>query len=355
MPRVGQAVSRGTRILVRKWKQACCARSADVRAHGWIAFAGLAAGVAGCLDQTPCPSPVTEKFAEVRAPADPPCRGSGSPYERGAFSTRLVALARCDHAAPMPARIFVPDHAGTFAVVVLIHGFNLPNICYGEIADHLASHGFVVVLPQIYEPGLVPLTGNPTAIEEARRVARLLAWLRAHLGEAAGVKARTDLLGLSGHSRGGKVAWMVLLEDPAAAAAIAGIDPVDGTGGPLGEQPRVIQGSFGLQIPSLVIGTGLAGSCAPAGDNHVQFYAASAPPAWHIVALDQGHDDMMDEGCAILGSLVCATGPDRPGMRRLTAGLLVAFFRATLQGDADALAWLTDVAAAPVAVSVEAR
>jgi len=131
------------------------------------------------------------------------------------------------------------------------------------------------------------------------------------------------------------------------------VDPVDGTGGPLGRQPRVIQGPFGFTVPALVIGTGLGGDCAPEGDNHVQFYEACNSPAWHVVAVDQGHADMLDEGSP--GAWLCPGGPDRAGTRRLTAGLLVAFFRAGLQGDAAAYAVLTDPVAAPITITAEAR
>jgi chlorophyllase len=130
---------------------------------------------------------------------------------------------------------------------------------------------------------------------------------------------------------------------------------VDGTGGPLGHQARVVQGSFAFSLPTLVIGTGLGGNCAPAGDNHEQFYAASAPPAWHIVVPNAGHADMLDEATALAASSLCPGGPDRAGMRRLTAGLLVAFFRGSLQGDAAAFAYLTDRAGAPLPIESEVK
>lgn len=321
----------------------------------WLLFAVVGMACAGCGHADYCPAPAASSASTGSTSNEPPYRSEGNPYDAGTLGVRQVELCGSSGGPPVPLRIHTPDSAGVYAVVVLQHGFMARNICYGGIADHLASHGFVVVLPQMYEPGLGPLTGNPTAAEEARCVAHLLTWLGGNLSNAVGVTARTDLLGLSGHSRGGKVAWTVMAEDPSRAKAIAGIDPVDGTGGPGGDQPRVVQGPFGFPVPSLVIGTGLGGACAPAGDNHEQFYAASASPAWHIIATNQGHGDMLDEGCANLAGLICESGPDRSGMRRLTAGLLTAFFRAHLQDDADALVWLYDAAAAPVPVTIDSK
>jgi chlorophyllase len=116
-----------------------------------------------------------------------------------------------------------------------------------------------------------------------------------------------------------------------------------------------VQGPFSFSLPTLVIGTGLGGNCAPAGDNHGQFYAASRSPAWHVVVPDAGHADMLDETTAITASSVCPGGSDRAAVRRLTAGLLVALFRGSLQGDASAYTYLTDTAAAPLKIEVETK
>ncbi|MBN1345871.1 MAG: dienelactone hydrolase family protein [Phycisphaerae bacterium] len=283
--------------------------------------------------------------------------GHGDPYELGPLAVRRIEVARCEQAAPLPLLIHTPEQAGSYAVVVFQHGFLARNYAYSGILRHVASHGFVVVAPQMYDPGLVALFGNPSADEEAAWAADVLDWLPGHLDVVAGVTTRVDVLGLAGHSRGGKVAWLVLSNDPSRARAVAGVDPVDGTGGPLGGQARVVQGPFGFDFPSLVIGTGLGGACAPEGDNHVQFYEASASPAWHVVAVDAGHGDMLDENSVdsrLLGA-VCQVGPDRPGMLELTAGLLVAFFRGALLGDEASFGYLTDTEAAPIAVDVESK
>jgi chlorophyllase len=310
----------------------------------------------GCGNNTPC----VEQEAVIQGgalPATPetPYRQGGNPYEPGPLTVRTVTLDRCQNGAPVPLLIHIPEQSGTYAVVVFQHGFMSRNAMYGEILRHIAGHGFVVVAPQMYEPGLGPLFGNPTAAEEADRAAQVLDWVSVHLAENAGVGVRPDLLGLAGHSRGGKVAWLVLSVDPTRAKAVAGVDPVDGTGGPVGNQARVVQGTFPFSIPALVIGTGLGGACAPEGDNHVQFYGACRSPAWHVVAFDYGHGDVLDDEWAAASAMVCASGSDLANMRRLTAGLLVAFFRGSLQGDEQAYHFLTDTGAAPSRIGVEAK
>jgi chlorophyllase len=280
---------------------------------------------------------------------------AGDPFDSGVLAVRLLDVAACTLGVPTAIRIHVPEEPGEFPVVMFQHGFMTRNSAYDEILQHLASHGFVVVAPQMYEPGLGPLLGDPTAAAEAELAEKVLSWIPQRLHEVIGFDARADRIGIAGHSRGGKVAWLLAAADPGRFQAIAGVDPVDGAGGPLGNESRVVQGPFSLSIATLVIGTELGGGCAPAGDNHVQFYAASQSPAWHVVALNQGHADMLDETEANAAATFCASGPDRAGMRRLTGGLLTAYFRATLQNDASSYRYLSDQAATPIPVLAERK
>jgi chlorophyllase len=290
-----------------------------------------------------------------------PYRSGSGPYSTGPLQVRSVSLAAGEDGAPVPLLIFAPQDppAGScFAVVQFQHGFLLANSYFSEILTRLAADGFVVVAPQMYEPGGLPI-GKPKVPEEAALAVQVLAWVRANLAAHAGVSVATERVGLAGHSRGGKVVWWMLKGDPTLAQAVAGIDPVDGTGGPLGGEERVISGPFNFPFPSLVLGTGLGPQgtqpCAPAGDNHVQFYEASAAPATQVVATLQGHLDMLDDqtaGCG-LACLACQSGPDKAGMRTLTAGLLAAFFREHLAGDTGAASALTDPQAAPITVTLE--
>lgn len=140
---------------------------------------------------------------------------------------------------------------------------------------------------------------------------------------------------------------------------------VDGNGGPLGTEEGIVDEALHLPVPTLVVGTGLGPvpsgpflpSCAPEGENHEQFYDASGPPAWHVVAVEYGHQDMLDDetpDCGLVCSL-CPAGPDRIGMRTLSAGLLTAFFRASLQGVDSAYEDLSSTRQAPVQITVESR
>ena len=286
----------------------------------------------------------------------------GMPYVPGGLNVETIPLAQNEQGAPVDMLIFAPKEDGEYAVVVFQHGFLMANHYYTSVLTHLASHGFIVVVPQMYTPGGLPI-GKPNAYEEALTALAVYDWLPTALSAVTGLTARHDRTGLAGHSRGGKVIWIVLKGDPSYAQAVAGVDPVDGTGGPLGGEVRVVDGDFGFGFPSFVLGTGkgselyLGQACAPIGDNHERFYDASASPAFHVVATYYGHNDMLEDqpsGCG-LECTSCPGGDSRAPMRNLTAGMLVAFFRGALQGVPSSFDTLTDIDAAPVVITAEQK
>jgi chlorophyllase len=286
---------------------------------------------------------------------------TGNGYEPGplAVSSFIVQLDGVDE------DIFVaaPTTAGLYAYVQFQHGFVLTAADYAGALEQLASHGFVVVAPQMY--GLLNI---PRSDAEAERATELLAELPGRLvGELeAGVSIDNNAVGLAGHSRGSKVIWTMLSNDNTLARGVFGLDPVDGATG-FGDR-RVIDGDFNFPIPTLVVGSGLGGSCtgffcqpcAPLEDNHDAFYAASASPAYHVVATDLGHNDFIDDSCGAAcrvcdsseGLMPPVSNDDAP---EFAGGLMAAFFRETLQGDVGALSLVLDPNNSPFAMTVEQR
>lgn len=289
---------------------------------------------------------------------------SGNPYERGALTINTIEISEGEYGAPVDMLIHHPVEQGQYAVIQWQHGFLAANKWYTETLTHVSSHGFVVVAPQMYPANGIPL-GKPTSYEEAAEAAELINWLSANLSTITGVTARTDVFGLAGHSRGGKVCWIILKELGYQADAVCGIDPVDAAPF-VSNDPPVVDGPFNFDFPSYVLGTGLGPipklpifpACAPEGNNHEQFYEASAAPVWHVVATQQGHMDMMDaeflDECGMICD-VCTEGPDLDGMRKLTGGQMSAFFRYSLQGDSTMFDYLTNPALASIPVEMECK
>jgi len=278
----------------------------------------------------------------------------GNFYEPGELSVQVINIP--DTTAPVELDVYTPVTSDEYPLIIFQHGFTGSIKGYETISSHLASHGFVVVLPQMYPPG----GGGdiPTPEEEAELGVQIISWLEVNINTIlTPVTADTSLLGLSGHSRGGQIAYRMTLTPQVTekVKALAGVDPVDGL--EMFGQTLVITGPLTFDIPTYILGTGLGPivvggflACAPKEIGPFHFYCANPNPTWLAVATTHGHVDMIDEADY---TEFCPGGPNRDGMRAFTAGTLAAFFSGTLQGNEDALSVLSDPNSSPVPTEME--
>lgn len=279
----------------------------------------------------------------------------GEFYQPGGLAVEVINVPNTT--APVSLDIYTPTEPARYPVIILHHGFGGSIKAYETIAEHLSSHGFVVILPQMYGPGF---QNAPTAEEEAASAIPVIDWVERYIHDFVSVNADTRRLGLAGHSRGGQVAYRIALLIEKRVKALAGIDPVDAT--EMSNDDPIITAPLTFDIPTYILGAGLGPipveggefdiPCAPAESGYNHFFENNPSPSWLVVATTHGHADMIDEEDYVD---FCPGGPDREGMRRLTAGTLAAFFSGILQKNESALSVLSDVDAAPVSVTVEKR
>jgi chlorophyllase len=295
---------------------------------------------------------------EGTAPPPPATPGTvfqsrGDPFLRGPLEITQRDLREGELGAPKPVRLTAPSTSGTYPIVQFQHGFLSDRRAYDEILTHLASHGFVVVAPQMYPSDGVPLgkEGAPEEAQDARRVAQ---WAQQAAATLMGSAADPRPLGIAGHSRGGKVTWWLTAQEQYPARAIVGVDPVDGKGGPLlSAQPQALPAPLETAPPSLILGMELGGSCAPVGDNFQHFFDLTTPPSVLLLVKGQGHGDMLDADTNTGG--LCAEGPDKAETRRVTGGAMAAFFRWRLQDDDSARVFLQSSILTPLEVTRASR
>jgi chlorophyllase len=334
--RRGGGIPRGMSVLR--------ASAVGIAMAGWLSVGACAP----TYETTPDPLPPGAVF-----------QGAGEVFAPGSLAVRVIDLFEGQRGAPRPVRILAPTGMGTYPLVHFSHGFLSDRRAYTEVLTAVASHGFVVVAPQMYEPDGVPL-GKPTAASEAADAARVVAWARRAAGAVAGVALDPRPPALVGHSRGGKVLWLLHLAERVESRALVGIDPVDGRGGPLlSAQPEALPGPIDRAPPTLVLGMELgprgATPCAPAADGYRHFFERSPAGTRLLVVAGHGHADMLDETAARAARGLCEGGPMREGVRRAVAGWIVSFLRAHLQDVAGAEAPLDDPSRAPVPTTGERR
>ncbi|OMO85583.1 Chlorophyllase [Corchorus olitorius] len=278
----------------------------------------------------------------------------------GSYATMLQKLDSVPTSSlpvppPRPLLIATPGEAeaGEFAVLIFIHGYLLYNSFYSQLIQHVASHGFIVIAPQLYT------VAGPDATEEINSAAAITNWLSKGVLQSLlppNVKPNLSKLALSGHSRGGKVAFALALEKAMTTlkfSALIGVDPVDGMDKGKQTPPSVltyVPNSFNLDgMAVMVIGSGLGEvkrnplfpPCAPKGVNHEDFFKECRKPACYFVAKDYGHLDMLDDDTkGIRGRssyCLCKNGKAREPMRKLVGGVIVAFLKSYLNGDSNDL------------------
>ncbi|CAN6283285.1 unnamed protein product [Urochloa humidicola] len=303
----------------------------------------------------------------------------------GVSLTRVEAPSRCGGAgtppssapggagAPPPKQLLVaaPREAGEYHVLVFLHGYLVVNSFYSQLFRHVASHGFIVVAPQLYT------ISGPDTTEEISAAASIIIWLAGGGLSSSlprGVRVDATKVSISGHSRGGKVAFALALGHaklPVPLAALIAVDPVDGMGVGRQTPPPILTGrshSLRVAAPAVVIGTGLGElprgpllpPCAPRGVSHAEFYGeleGAGAAACHMVARDYGHTDMMDDDTpgarGMLTRAICRSGGARAPMRRFVGGATVAFLKKWVGGDGAALDGIrARPEQAPVALSV---
>ncbi|XP_010495652.1 PREDICTED: chlorophyllase-2, chloroplastic-like [Camelina sativa] len=278
-------------------------------------------------------------------------------FEDGKYKTDILTLdssSRCCKTTPSPPKqllVATPVEEGEYPVVMLLHGYLLYNSFYSQLMSHVSSHGFILIAPQLYS------IAGPDITDEIKSTAEIIHWLSVgslnHFLPAQ-VIPNLSKFALSGHSRGGKTAFAVALKkfgysSDLKISTLIGIDPVDGTGKGQQTPPPVLAyepNSLDLdKMPVLVIGSGLVETawnslfppCAHPGVNHEEFFRECQSPAWHFVAEDYGHLDMLDDNTKGIRGMIfyclCKNGEKRRPMRRFVGGILVSFLKAYLEGD----------------------
>jgi len=227
-----------------------------------------------------------------------------------------------------------PTGAGPFPVVVIGHGFNLAPSQYYSYAKRLASFGYVAMTVDF--PTSFLGNDNP---KEAKDMLGGVAWAKADA--TLGPKVDENVIGMTGHSLGGKIALLAATMDPRVKAAFV-LDPVDG-GGPTGCNPPACVTVADL-MPSLQIPTGFLGEttdaagggqpCAPAASNFKTFYAKTNAPSLEVTALGANHMSFLDDlaGCGLTCSFCNSATAKNADVSQMARAFMTAFFERHLRG-----------------------
>lgn len=198
---------------------------------------------------------------------------------------------------------------GSVDLLIFLPGFLGRPGHYTELVRPLWRAGLSVLIPNLGKHWLAEMSGRFTAADETA--------LAIDVVDQRIAQGRR--IWLAGHSRGGQVAWGV-----AEARALSGlmlVDPVDSAGRKI--RPVVTAHPAKFDLPTLIIGAGLGGRCAPAQVNHDAFAAQTR--STHLVLPECGHADLLNTSPRRAGRRICPGGP-QPNAARVTIGALLGLF-----------------------------
>ncbi len=268
----------------------------------------------------------------------------------GAHSWTQSQLNLATPGGQVPVTAFVPKGGGKLPLVIFLHGFSLTPNLYVSYGEHLASHGWLVLLPKL--PGNV-LMPTPHA-KLAKTVMALLDQLLSAQSPLGGIDSKR--IALVGHSMGGKVAMLTAAQD-SRVKAVFGVDPVD-SAPPFGANPvdypsvtpelmgdiKVAVGALGETVNAK---PGLGGqACAPAAENFQQYFKHASGPALQVEVIGAGHMAFLDQPNCGLMCMACSAGPTPAATaRKLARRYLTAFVGHTVLGESGWTAWMSGVQA----------
>lgn len=240
----------------------------------------------------------------------------------------------------VPVHVAMPTGAGTFPVVVIAHGFQIPATQYYGYAKRLATFGYIALVAD-YPAGFTSVDN----VRDAKNLSGALDWA---LATYAG---KTGKAGVMGHSRGGKAAALAASMD-ARFVAVLGLDPVD-TKPPLPCDPQTQcpdarDALAKTMIPSAFLGettdaTGQGTACAPAAGNYQTFYAKAPSPSLSVTVSGANHMSFIADpkACGFTCSFCNAATTAQAQVLDLAYAMTVAFFERRVRGVAGYDAWLT--------------
>ncbi len=248
--------------------------------------------------------------------------------------------------------------AGPFPFVVLSHCHSCTRLSNATTAIRLASHGFVAL--SVDHPGDTlwdQLAGNAGALD-AEALQRRVDAIEVAIDATSPMLAGADRtrMGIAGHSFGGVTAGRVAQLDARILAAASLAAPMEN---PL--IPGVTLAAIDKPLWFLVAQED--NSITEFGNKFIRDnYTAAPNAAWKIEVADAGHWSVSDlAGLTTMFAPGCGAGVrqtdgadftylDPATGRDLTAAYVTAFFKATLEDDAGARAYVDTAASSGVTV-----
>ncbi|MBN1620809.1 T9SS type A sorting domain-containing protein [candidate division WOR-3 bacterium] len=213
-------------------------------------------------------------------------------WENGIFQTAHRTVEIQGYYEMMSgSRIYYPESLGSIPqsavpcpVIVFGHGFQMGIDRYYSYGEHLASWGFVVVIPTISNPFLVP--EHFTRARSMVDAARFVSSLNDSAGDDFYQKLEASKWGFAGHSMGGGIALL-------ASDTFGLIDTLRAVVSVASPQTTPATNPQNLNVPKMIL-TGGVDNIAPWDEVRAAYWSGSPPPGCFAVITGANHGYFMD-------------------------------------------------------------
>lgn len=235
-----------------------------------------------------------------------------------------VSVALSD--ATVEVDLYWPNVSGTFPVVTVAHGLGGSKEGFVEWGKHLASWGFVVVVPQFLN------RLNPNHERNARHLRELIdEWVPDQNGRVLsplGQRVRLGEAGMVGHSFGALASALALPDRPSSVAVL--LDLADADGRARAVSPGYVDPVAFLFAPPVL--------CNQSGNGR-QVADVAGGPLFRFQVVNANHCDPQHPSDVDLGCRTTCGQPNLP-RHRVFRGYGTAWLRYFLHRDADAEEWI---------------
>lgn len=223
--------------------------------------------------------------------------------------------------------------SGPYPLIVVAHGFQLPPTQYTQYVRRLGTHGYVALTVDFK----AELFGT-NHVANVQQVLAAIDWAGEQPQLAGAVD--TNVVGMTGHSLGGKLAVHAAALDERVRASVT-LDPVDGSMMCDAQKCPDVTDMLPLDIPLGFVGETLDASggfmsCAPEANNFLKFFAEATTPALAVTVKGANHMSFLDDvgSCGITCSFCQMATLDNQTVNALARAYVVAFYGRHLKGEA---------------------
>ncbi|XP_071175016.1 uncharacterized protein [Mytilus edulis] len=266
----------------------------------------------------------------------------GNPYTDQPLKVGELTITKTAQKSPLHTKVYFPQEAGTYPVVVFIGGLNgyILVELYETVLYRIASHGFIVFgIDYRFPADNVQFEKENNLQQDISKFFDQYTWLQNYMSNKTVATIAWNTTGLVCHSSGCDVTLKMIKEKPKLFKSTVFLEPYS----------QDVKDKIDIKMPAFMYGTQLSeegNKCAIPGYDYNTFYDLWSCPKIVMNVADFGHCDILDPepwaACRDVHHCKITTNTTKlPEYHEFVQGAVSSFLVNTLQNRTDALKYIT--------------